>query len=99
MDAGQLVADIPVAVLQRKLQDERYRIRVRGRQPPDWSDWFAGLQVTTQGTDRILDGCLPDQGALHSVLDAIRTLNLPLLSVQYVEPDIPGLIDRLGHRQ
>jgi ABC-type multidrug transport system ATPase subunit len=99
IDMGRLVADVPAAILQHALKPEHYAIRVRGCLPQDWSDWFGGLRVATEGTDTILDGYLPDQAALHGVLDAIRGLNLTLLSVQYLEPEIRELIDRLGRRQ
>ncbi|HVO41045.1 MAG TPA: ATP-binding cassette domain-containing protein [Aggregatilineales bacterium] len=95
LESGRLAADLVGADLKRELKGEHYRIQVRGRLPQDWSDWFSGLQVTAGGADTILDGYLPDQGALHSVLGAIRNLNLPLLNVQYIEPDIRELIDRL----
>lgn len=95
IDRGQLVADIPAADLQRELKDHYYRIRVKGCLPLDWSDWFGNLGITADGPDTILDGYLPDQAALHSVLEAIGSLNLPLLSVQYMERDLHDLIDSL----
>ena len=58
-----------------------YQIRVRGQLTDDWSDWFAGLQITPLATgDTLLTGPL-DQTALHGVLARIRDLNLSLLAV------------------
>ncbi len=97
LENGQLVMDVPAAVFQRILSQQHYQIRVRGHLPPDWSDWFSGLNIQVDGADTVLAGCLPDQGALYGVLNAISTLNLLLLHVQYVEPDVPAVIDRLHH--
>ena len=61
---------------------ERYEIRVEGHLPLSWSDWLGGLaiQLEADGTSR-LRGELPDQTALHGVLERVRDLNLRLLSV------------------
>lgn len=58
-----------------------YQIQVRGQLTDDWSDWFAGLQITPLASgDTLLTGPL-DQTALHGVLARIRDLNLSLLAV------------------
>ena len=55
-----------------------------------WSEWFEGLQIQNQGGDTVLSGMLPDQPALHGILDTARDLGLCIIAVQrlpYVEPD------------
>ena len=61
---------------------EYYEIKVRGQLDPSWSDWFAGLELKyLEGDETLLSGQLPDQAALHGLLERIRDLNLTLISV------------------
>jgi hypothetical protein len=61
---------------------EEYEIRIKGHLDPCWSDWFAGLELThLEGDQTLLAGVLPDQAALHGLLERIRDLNLKLISV------------------
>jgi hypothetical protein len=61
---------------------EYYEIKIKGHLDPCWSDWFMGLKFTyMEGNETLLSGPLPDQGALHGLLERIRDLNLTLISV------------------
>ncbi len=61
---------------------EFYEIRVKGRLDQNWSESFAGVKLTyLEGNETLLSGPLPDQAALHGLLERIRDLNLPLISV------------------
>lgn len=61
---------------------EYYEIKIRGRLDQRWSDWFAGMKLThLEGDETLLSGPLPDQGALHGLLERMRDLNLTLVSV------------------
>lgn len=60
----------------------RYEIRLGGRLPRDWLDWFDGFacEVTATG-ETILTGPVSDQAALLGLLGNVARLNLTLLSV------------------
>ncbi len=62
-----------------------YLVRVEGQLDYSWSDWLGGLSITAQPDgSTLLTGTLPDQAALHGVLNKLYSLNLPLLSVQCI---------------
>ena len=61
---------------------EYYEIKIKGQLDQSWSDWFANLQMTElEGDETLLSGMLPDQSALHGLLERIRDLNITLISV------------------
>jgi hypothetical protein len=69
----------------------RYEIRLRGHLASRWAAWFDGLSLTNEsdGTT-IISGPVVDQAALHGLLQKVRDLGLPLVSVTQVEPDQPN---------
>ena len=65
----------------------RYEIRVEGELDQRWSAWFDGLRIGTEpGGVTVLSGPVADQAALHGVLEKIRDLALPLVSVRRLDP-------------
>jgi hypothetical protein len=66
----------------------RYEIRIEGHLDSRWAAWFEGLSLSLEsdGTT-ILRGPVADQSALHGLLQRVRDIGLPLLSVIHVEPD------------
>ena len=64
-----------------------YEIRLQGHLDARWAAWFDGLTLTQEsdGTT-IIQGPVADQAALHGVLQKVRDLGLPLLSVSCIEP-------------
>jgi len=65
---------------------EYYEIKIEGNLNPNWSNWFASMTLTQlAGGETLISGSLPDQAALHGLLERIRDLNLKLLSVIYIE--------------
>jgi hypothetical protein len=68
-----------------------YEVRVDGVLDGRWSEWFQGLQIDSQGGETVLSGTLPDQPALHGVLDKVRDLGLSIITVRRIPPqEKPG---------
>ena len=64
-----------------------YQIKIKGHLDQRWSDWFTGMKLThMEGGETQLSGPLPDQAALHGLLERIRDLNLTLISVNCSSP-------------
>ena len=59
----------------------------RGRLDPRWATWFDGLGLTheSNGTT-ITSGLVADQAALHGLIQKVRDIGLPLVSVTQVDP-------------
>jgi hypothetical protein len=71
----------------------RYEIRLAGHLDAHWTAWFDGLGVDHAGDGTtVISGLIADQAALHGLLQKVRDLGLPLISVAQVEADQP---DRL----
>ena len=65
-----------------------YQIRIKGHLGRQRIDWFAGLTITLEEDgNTLLSGPVVDQSALHGILKKIRNLNMPLLSVNLMDPD------------
>jgi hypothetical protein len=66
---------------------EYYEIKIKGHLNSGWAEWFTGLKLThLDGDETLLAGSLPDQPALHGLLERIRDLNLTLISVNRGDP-------------
>ena len=60
-----------------------YQIVVSGNLDERWSDWFDGFSLTqTPDNETVLKGCVADQSALHGLLNKIRDIGIPLLSIE-----------------
>ena len=69
----------------------RYEIRLTGHLDARWSSWFDGLMVSHQndGTT-LIAGPVVDQAALHGLIQRVRDLGMPLLSVTRVADEEPS---------
>jgi hypothetical protein len=64
-----------------------YEIRVEGELDARWSDWFEGLEVTSDASGQTtITGPVADQAALHGLLARVRDLGLKLVSVHPIDP-------------
>lgn len=70
----------------------RYEIRLTGHLDAHWAAWFDGLIVSPASDGiTVISGHIADQAALHGVLQRVRDLGLPLVSVTRVEADHPDM--------
>ena len=72
-------------------EPEVYEIRLQGHLHDRWVEKFECMTLTREndGTTS-LKGKLPDQTALHGILERIRNMNLKLISVKSVESSVQG---------
>jgi len=71
-------------------QPSRYQIKINGIVHANWSDWFSGMEISTEKDGEgsqvtILTGMVADQAALRGILCRIWDLNLTVLSVLRVD--------------
>ena len=73
-----------------------YEIRLQGHLDARWAAWFDGLTLTgnSDGTT-LIHGPVVDQAALHGLLQKVRDVGLPLVSVTQTTVDHP---QRTRHR-
>ena len=70
----------------------QYEFRVKGHLGSRWEAWFDGLSLADEddGT-AVIRGPVVDQAALHGVLQKLRDVGLPLVSVaQLVDAPTKG---------
>jgi len=67
----------------------RYEIRLTGHLGPRWVAWFDGFTITNEADGTaVVRGYVVDQSALHGLLNKVRDMGLPLLSVVRVAADL-----------
>ena len=63
-------------------ESETYEIRIQGRLADHWSSWFDGMEIAAvDDGSTLIRGAVADQAALHGLIQKVRDLGLPLLSV------------------
>jgi hypothetical protein len=66
-------------------------IRITGHLDERWGAWFDSMTVSRAGDGTtVIVGPVADQAALHGMLQRVRDLGLPLISVRQDEADQPG---------
>lgn len=67
---------------------EIYEIHIQGHLQDRWAEQFYGLTLTREEDgSTTLSGSLPDQTALHSILQKINDMNLRLISVKEINSE------------
>jgi hypothetical protein len=66
-------------------QPSRYRVVVRGRLGEHLASAFDELELESQAGESSLTGTFADQAQLHGLLDRLRDLGIPIVSVNPVE--------------
>jgi hypothetical protein len=64
----------------------QYVIRIQGHLDARWATWFEGLTLVNEadGTTTI-SGPIVDQAALHGLLQRLRDVGIPLISLTPVQ--------------
>ena len=63
-------------------ETETYEIRIQGRLAERWAAWFDDMEITAADDgSTLIRGQVADQAALHGLIQKVRDLGLPLLSV------------------
>jgi hypothetical protein len=73
-------------------ETDTYELRVQGHLDSRWSTWFDGMTlVLSDDGSTIIHGQVADQAALHGLIQKVRDLGLPLLSVtcSHLDPTRP----------
>lgn len=61
-----------------------YEIRLEGRLPERWNNWFDGLSISWQAGETLLRGPMADQAALYGLLKKVRDTGLILVAVNQI---------------
>jgi len=63
-------------------------IRIQGHLDHRRASWFDGLTLTrADDGSTVIQGHVVDQAALHGLLQKVRDIGLPLISVTHVDPE------------
>ena len=69
----------------------RYEIRVEGHLQQRWSAWLDGLTLAPEGDGiTLISGQVEDQAALHGLLQKLRDIGIPLISLASFPSDGDG---------
>lgn len=69
-----------------------YEFRIKGRLDDRWLDWFEGMRLRFTSDEQTgldvteITATIPDQPALHGLLNKIRDLGLTLISARKLGP-------------
>src|SRR6266568_3728630 len=85
---GRLLTDLPVRELLARFRQETYEIRLGGSLASSTFPWLDGFSVTSEDSESLIRGPIPDQERLYDLLAQLRAQHLPLIAVEPVEPNL-----------
>jgi ABC-2 type transport system ATP-binding protein len=88
---GQIIVDQPKAELLEVFQKQYYQVKVSGTLSPEQSHAFREMAVEEKDGVTILSGTVAGPQQLYSLIERLRTLAVPLLSINRVEPDLEDI--------
>ncbi len=89
MRKGKLLANQPLSELLHVFEQDYYEICLNSEiDEHDRTTHFPGFHIRKENNQTILTGPVTDQNMLFRYLSNVRGLNLPLLAVNRVEPDL-----------
>ena len=69
----------------------QYEIRVSGHLGSRWAACFDGLDLCTEEDgSTVIRGAVADQAALHGLLQRLRDIGIPLVSLTPLDPEAPA---------
>ena len=71
--------------MRHTTEPRRYRIVVRGRIGEHLAGAFGPFEVEARAGESSLTGTFDDQAALHGLLDRLRDLAIPIVSVNPID--------------
>ncbi|RME54409.1 MAG: ABC transporter ATP-binding protein, partial [Deltaproteobacteria bacterium] len=94
---GELIADKPLSALLDLFRETNYRIRLEGCLNGQETQLPEGVRIVEEAGEgeTLLDTRIANEEEIYELLDRIRTLGFPLLSVSRVEPDLEEVFMRL----
>ena len=98
MSHGRLLAHEPTVDLLDLFRQEFYRIRVQGHLTAEQMVDFAHFAAAHENGQTILTGVLPAGTDLYAVLEQLRRLNLPLVSLTQTEANLEEIFVELMDR-
>jgi hypothetical protein len=73
-------------MVRRKQRGKTYQIVIKGHLKASWREWFNGMSIQNlPDGEAVLSGPVIDQAALHGLLNKVRDLGLPLVSVRCLD--------------
>jgi ABC-2 type transport system ATP-binding protein len=88
---GQIITDQPKAELLEVFQKQYYQVKVSGTLSSEQSQAFQEMAVEEKDGVTVLSGTVADSQQLYSLIERLRALAVPLLSVNRVEPDLEDI--------